>query len=658
MEGEEKKLPRINLRVLLFCAVGLCFGCALYSGIRFGGLLPSDLLLPLGLLALALPPFSLKRTAALLLSVCVFAGVGSLSLHLFAERYYSKEVSGDHTLYGTVLSVAEHSGYSIAVLGDLSLDGAPIGGKCRAILSGTSPLPADRLRLEGKCVSVSEENFSSDPYLRSYFSKDIRYTASGDAETVGKSENLLLRLNGRLRSLLTEQMGGEEGELCYALLTGNSGSMDEGVAEAARRGGIAHIFAVSGLHIGILYAVVCFLFSKLGRYRYLPALLTVFLYAGLCNFTVSSVRAVVMCGVAGLMGFLGKKQDLLSAISLAAVLILPFAPAQWFAAGFRLSFGACVGIALFAGSFSRLLRRIRLPEFVKTALSSTLSAQLFTLPVLFDSFGYVPVWSLLLNLVLVPLLPVFFSGLLFAVALSLLIPPAAGVFLLLPKGIVSLLLLLFSRADFFLVISGFSLGAGAAVWTAGAVLLSERFRLGRKGRAVLGAALAALFAVCVLFENVVFTGCRAEIFSREEDTLVFLRTGSETVLVLDGDESLKDAEDFLLRRTVRLDAAIVLGENEEAGIGLAAALGAETVYARTERFTGLQETHVVFAERFLLGEMEFRYESAEKLLLLFGGLSAEIDLNSAEALGTDLFLGGGKNGVYLLGGGEVSRRYP
>lgn len=638
MEHKRENQNRINFRPLVFCALGLVFGVFLYGKIAFGGLMPSDFLFIAVLLCLSLLPFSWRRLVAVLLTVCVFAGIGALALHLKASAYERTADAGSYEVVGTVVSVSDRNGYIVVDLKDLTFDGESVGGLCRVYLPKAELYPADRIGFSGK---VSPVGTLSEEFTRSgYFPKDIRYTANAESyEPRGYSKNIFLQLNASLLEVLRENLGREEAGVAYALLTGNSGEMDSGFLTLARQGGIAHIFAVSGLHIGILFGAVWFVCRPLGKYRLAPALIAAVCYSALCNFTISSVRAVIMCGVLGVMNTFGKKYDFLDSISVAAVCILLLFPAEWFSAGFRLSFGACLGLALFSGSLSRLFAKCRLPKLLGSYFSATLSIQIFLLPVQLECFGYVSVWGTLLNFYVIPVLPALFLGLLITAVLSLMIPPAAGFFLALPGGLLSVFGLLFAVVDPSFVLKGISLGAGAVVYLIGCLLISERVRLSLRARAGISAGLACLFTVLVVAENVVFVGCKIEVRSQEGKTLALISTRTERVLLLDGDVSLSDCEDFL-RGTYggTLDAVVVLSEDEADAINTAAFLPARRIYACDEVETGLRETELVFQKSFTCGELTFLYDGRSKLILFAEELAVEFDFGEHVSIGGDLFV--------------------
>ncbi len=141
-------------------------------------------------------------------------------------------------------------------------------------------------------------------------------------------------------------------------------------------------------------------------------------------------------------------------------------------------------------------------------------------------------------------------------------------------------------------------------------------------------------------ENIVVIGCKIVTYRSRGASTVLIKSQSERVLVIDGEISLKNCEDFLSHHARNLDAVIVLAEDEVRAINTAAFLNTELICARREVGTGLQETEVRFAERFYVGSLEFRYESGDKLAALVEDVLIEVDFTGKSALGADLFLGG------------------
>ncbi len=655
---EKRRLPFFNFRILTVCALALVFGIFLMARIRFGGLRPSDFVFFLVFFLLMLFPLSWRRAGAVFAALLIFGGLGAGVMEIRIEQYLGGPEAGTYFITGTVVSATPQTGGVDVLLDDVAFDGASSGGKLSVHIDSEQVRVGDILAFESfmtrNGIPMSENSYSE--YL---FANDIRYRVShAEYKRAGGSRNFLLHLDAALFDRLEEDMGGPEAQVAYALLTGNSRGMDEGLLTEVRKGGIAHIFAVSGLHIGILFGAVMLLARPLKRYAVVPAIGVCILYAAFCAFTVSSVRAVIMCSCVGLYRTFGRKYDFLQSISLAALIVLLFSPGDLLSAGFRLSFGACVGLGLFSGTLGRLLGRIpKMPRAAARYLSANLSVQLFTFPILLDCFGYFSVWGFVLNLVLIPLLPVLFLTTLLFSLFALIIPPAGAFFLAVPKGLLSLFLLAIAGGDFTFILTGFSLGMGLVVWLVGCVLLSERFRIRPTFRGLLAGLLAAAFVLFVVAENVVFTGGRIAVYTSDRGSAALVRTPSANVLVIDGGISIEDCEDFLSRKYGgELDAVFVLSDDELAGINHAVFLDTEIVYARDEVATGLRESPVRFAETVELGGIEFRFLTREKLAISAEGVAIEVDFANAEALGADLFLDSSDGGLqYSFGHGIIKR---
>lgn len=633
-------LPYVNLRIFLFCAVGAAAGIFAYIRIRFGGFRASDLIFLPVLLVPTLFPVCRRRAIVLGVCLLLFGSVGAGSMHLYTQRYESGPSTGVYKVTGTVCAFAVSNGYTYTELRSVTLGGERVGGKLGATLPSDRVRPGDVVTFTARVVRLS-----ADPDSRE-FTEDVRYVSyPSEYLKTGDSPDPFLRLNGHLYDVLHDGMRHhEEADIAFALLTGNSRMADGGFMDGVRKGGIAHIFAVSGLHIGILFGAMSLVFRFLKKYAFLPALLFALAYCALCGFSVSCLRALLMCAVLSLNTFFGRKNDLLQSTGLAALAALTVFPAQFSAVGFRLSFGACVGLGLFSGSLGRLFSKLRIPRFFGELLAASLAVQIFTFPVLIEYFGYFPLWGLLLNLILAPLLPFAFLTLLLCTLIALIVPPAAGFFLILPEGLFSALLTLFSVGETGGLLCGFSLGTGAVVWLTATVVLSERFRMARTVRILCASLGIVLFGACLLAENAVFLGCRVNI----SGNIALVRTRECAVLIV-GDTSPAQTEDFLLRTyTGKLDAAILLS-SESASVGAAVYSGAEAAYFRTPLVTGFRERELTAAETVELGGMYFRYEKNGKLMLAYEDCTVEFDFSDGSALSPDLFADPAKERLnYLL----------
>ena len=646
---ERRKLPHVNFRFFVFAALSLCAGIALYLAIRLNRFSFFDFVPFILVFVLAFYPFSLKRLLGVLCVVICFSSLGVVLVHIGCERYLSGVPAGEYVVEGRVETFSEGNGYRYCVLNSLSFDGVSADGKMNVSLSDESVRAGDIVTFRASVLRYDLPSGSMNP---SRFAKNIRYHAITDASEVTGKRGVLLLLNAKIYDCLQEGMERDEAAVGYALLTGNTAPMDEGLLTVAREGGIAHVFAVSGLHIGIVYSAVLVAFKKpLKRYAALPALALALCYSALCAFTVSSVRALIMCSVLSVQRFLGRKTDMVTSVSVAAVIVLILMPEQYISVGFTLSFGACVALALFSHTFARAFRKIKCPAFLADYLAGSLSVQLFTFPILLSTFGYASVWTFLLNFLLLPCLPVLLIALILCTLFSL-VTTLTGA-LIVPAGMISLLLFVLSVVDTAFVVKGFSLGAGCAVIVTLCIVATQRFRLRPCAKAVGLCTLCAVFVAVVVGKNCVFTGCKLVAQSYDSGNCVLVQSPRESVLVIDGTIDLDDCNDFLNRHFGgRLNGVLVLSFVGLDAVNRAAFLKTDAVYVPDEIATGLRDVNVVFGEEVAIGELSFRYESRTKIVLAVQGIVTEIDFTDCAVLGADLFIDRG-NCEYFLKDGKI-----
>ncbi len=639
--------------------MGLVFGIFLYFSCRFPAFRPYDLaLFVIFLFFLMRRPFAWKRLGILLLTFALFAGMGGLFAHVYTKNYFSGKPQGEYRVTGRAEQVIHKHGYTTVVLGRASFNGEEVKGKLRVQISQEGIRVSDEIAFTAQINRIGEEEFFSTEEHLSEFTQDIRYTAQTDEiEKTGISKSPFLRLNGAIHDCLHENMPRDEADVAYALLTGSGGNMDATLSDAVRKGGIAHIFAVSGLHIGILFSAVYLLCRPLKKWRLLPACALAFSYCALCSFTVSSLRAAIMCTVGGGLRVLGRKRDFVESISLSALILLTLFPAEWLSVGFRLSFGACVGLALFAGGLSRAFKRLKIPKFFGEYFAASIAVQAFTFPILMQSFGYLSLWGTLINFFVIPALPVLFLGLILCTLFSLCIPVVAPALLTLPQGMIALLSYAFSAFDFTATLSGFSIGAGSAVWLIGCLVLSERFRMTWRVRTIVASGFVVLFTLCVLLENLVLYGCKITCYERKDTSCILVRTKRESVLILDGEITLSDCEQFLQKNYGGTLSAVVILDTDGSACNVAAFLPTERVYSAKEYTTGLRETQLIAQENFQVGELSFCYLTQERLLVFAEDCTVEVCFTQSEGLKADLFVGEGCGGlIFYLTNGIIRAR--
>ena len=133
------------------------------------------------------------------------------------------------------------------------------------------------------------------------------------------------------------------------LMFGDRDFMDAEEYEEFQENGIAHVLAVSGLHVSMVYELIIRLLGgKRNKGTTILMLMSLFAYAALANFSVSVMRAALMICIRLMAFHLERRYDLVSAASLAAIILTAINPYQLLDSGFQLSFTAAytMGICL------------------------------------------------------------------------------------------------------------------------------------------------------------------------------------------------------------------------------------------------------------------------------------------------------------------------
>lgn len=201
-----------------------------------------------------------------------------------------------------------------------------------------------------------------------------------------------------------------------AALTGDRAWLSADTRELFSATGIAHILALSGLHVGVLSLVLTLLlfpFSSLTGGRYGRMVVTVgalWVFAVLTGMSPSVMRAIIMATLFAVCTMMQRVWSPLNALSAAALLILIISPEQIYTLGFQLTFLAVLAIIVFAGRLNPFDYRHRHLRNLAGYLCVTLAAMLGTGMVCAYEFHIFPVYFLITNIAVSLLLPPLLGG--------------------------------------------------------------------------------------------------------------------------------------------------------------------------------------------------------------------------------------------------------
>lgn len=299
----------------------------------------------------------------------------------------------------------------------LSDDGSlETGGK---VLVATNHYPeykyGGRLRINGKLESPSKDINGFN--YRDYLKKDGIYSLMSfpEIELIGQNSGspiykILFSFKDKFKETARQFISPPQEGILEALIFGDEEGISRDWKDKLNFTGTRHITAVSGMNITIISFLILNFLLILGFWRQQAFYFTIFLlalYILMIGAPASAVRAGIMAGLLLLAQHLGRLSQAVRAVVFAAALMLAFNPLiLGLDVGFQLSFLAILGMVYLQPFFHDFLRKIPNPKFfpVRTTLSATLAAQVFTLPILVYNFGYIPVTSPLTNILIVPFL--------------------------------------------------------------------------------------------------------------------------------------------------------------------------------------------------------------------------------------------------------------
>lgn len=343
-----------------------------------------------------------------------------------------------------------------------------------------------------------------------------------EAETLSRlpdtTADLLAQRTLELRQHWARQLtrgldpGSAQAAVLQALLPGIRSRIPDRQHEAFKKTGTLHIFALSGLHIGMLALVLVSILRCLcvpRRFWGACALPLLFFYVFCTGMRASALRAFLMAAAYWSAPLIRRKPDPAGAICLAALVLLIAEPLQILTAGFQLSFITAGGIMLFFSAWplnipatenaQHFANRLRI--FCSGLWRTSLAAWLFSCPLILYWFGGTSLYSLPANLTVVPLT---FSVVLSTVLSTLSAPLPALISESFNHAAAGLTTLIFRITGFFAALPGAWHEMPKPdpllilLWYAGAVLLctAQQHRNRRLALLLTGTAAALYLTLC------------------------------------------------------------------------------------------------------------------------------------------------------------------
>lgn len=298
----------------------------------------------------------------------------------------------------------------------------------------------DKVKFSAKLAAMQNNaDFAEESYYRS---KDIFLKAQSvkNFEIIDKSlfniKALITDFNRYISEKITFVLPDKEGALLKATFLGNKSDLPNSLSNDIKRCGISHLTSVSGLHLTIISHILMLLLSltpinknKKVKFGILAALILMFMI--FFNMSMSVIRAGIMLVIYYGADLFMRKNNSLSSVGIAILVITLVQPYACIDIGFLLSVSGTVGVSVAAPYFCSFLKKTKLYE-IKAAAVSTLCATLTTFPLCCIFFGGFSTVGVFVNILIYPF---FFAAMICMILFALTFGSCTG--LLFPAGIIS-----------------------------------------------------------------------------------------------------------------------------------------------------------------------------------------------------------------------------
>ena len=165
------------------------------------------------------------------------------------------------------------------------------------------------------------------------------------------------------------------------------------------KSGTSHIIAISGLHIGIILGLMIFFIRGINNvFKLIFISVILSLYALIVGSSPSVIRAVLFVVILNMAVFVDKKKDGISSLSLIGIIFIINNPYCIYNISFQLSFLATLSIIYFYGCINEIIK--------SKLISITIASNILTLPIVYYIFKGIPIFSIISNMIVVPLMGV------------------------------------------------------------------------------------------------------------------------------------------------------------------------------------------------------------------------------------------------------------
>jgi len=297
----------------------------------------------------------------------------------------------------------------------------------------------DILRVTGKLETPSS---SSDFDYQNYLAKQSihKVVYYPEIEIIARKQGLrplqwIFSLRERLSVLLTQALPEPQASLAQGILLGIRGNIPQSLYQQFSRTGIAHLLAISGLHISIIIIMILsfsiFIFGRQHSLYFWITILATWCYVLLTGMRPPVIRTAIMASLFLTADLLGRQRSTITSLAFAAAVMIAIQPQLLWTTSFQLSFMAMCGLIflypfintsgrqVISTIFGEKRELISIGNVISDTFAATLAVSIAIWPIIALNFQIISLVSLPANLLALPVLPaiiissalVAFSGL-------------------------------------------------------------------------------------------------------------------------------------------------------------------------------------------------------------------------------------------------------
>ena len=276
---------------------------------------------------------------------------------------------------------------------------------------------------------------------------DLSKVDDGEPSRIERTQQYFLnQRNILLQRLETAGLSDNQYAVVAAMALGDKSSLTKDLKETYSMTGASHILALSGLHLGIIYALLSLL--VVGRrwqmITQVAIILSIWAFVFLTGMSTSVVRSAIMLTVYALLAIGHRQKMSVNTLAFTAIVMLLVSPQALFDVGFQMSFMAVFSILLFTPLFYRpfsaeYLMTHRIIRWLWGMVAVSIAAQIGVAPLIAYYFGHFSCFFLLTNFIVIPA-----ATLILYLSLATLLIPSIGVVLASIVGLLNTTLLYIS----------------------------------------------------------------------------------------------------------------------------------------------------------------------------------------------------------------------